>query len=56
MTMMSAKFSFAFYVLLTALIVKNCQILDGIYFIFLKNVLDQPQRLSVANLHLSENK
>ena len=34
--MMSAKFSFAFYVLLTALIVKNCQILDGIYFIFLK--------------------
>ena len=54
--MMSAKFSFAFYVLLTALIVKNCQILDGIYFIFLKNVLDQLERLSVANLRLSENK
>ena len=31
-----AKFSFAFISSLTAVIVKNSHILDGIYFVFLK--------------------
>ena len=40
-TWLSAKFFPAFYVLSTASVVKNSHILAGIYFIFLKNVLDQ---------------
>ena len=41
---MFAKFSFAFYGFLTVLIVNVSQILTGIYFIFLENVLDQTQK------------
>ena len=37
---MTVRF-FRFYVLLTALIVINSHIMTGIYYIFLKNVLDQ---------------
>ena len=40
--------------LLTAFIVKNSHILAGIYFIFLKIVLDQAERLSIPNLDLIE--
>ena len=36
-----AKISFTFYVFINSLIVRNGHILTGIYFIFLKNVLDQ---------------
>ena len=36
-----AKISFTFYVFINSLIVRNGHTLTGIYFIFLKNVLDQ---------------
>ena len=38
---LSAKLSLVFIPLLTAQIVKNSHFLPGIYFIFVKNVLDQ---------------
>ena len=41
MNMIVYKILFCFLSLLTALIVKNNHILAGIYFIFLKKVLDQ---------------
>ena len=41
--------------LLAALIVKNSHILSGIYFIFLKNVLEQMWKaFNIPNLDLSE--
>ena len=40
MTMIVCKIFFSFLSLLTAQIVKNSHILAGIYFIFLKNILN----------------
>ena len=42
-TWFSEKVSFAFYVFINShfLIIKNSRVLAGIYFIFLKNALDQ---------------
>ena len=37
LNILSAKFYFIFMSLLTALIVKNSHILDGIHYMFLKN-------------------
>ena len=51
---LSAKFLLFSMFLLTAPIVKNSHILTGIYFIFLKNVLDQLKSLLIPNLDLSE--
>ena len=47
-------FILLFTFLVTAPIVKNSHILTGIYFIFLKNVLDQLKSLLIPNLDLSE--
>ena len=41
MTIMVCKIFFCFLCFLTALIVKNSQILTGIFFTFLKNAIDQ---------------
>ena len=48
------KVLFCFLCLLTARTVKNSHILAGIYFIILKNNLDQFERLPISNLDLSK--